>query len=283
MAMPTDKRMQKWRNFAAWSAVGAIFFVLVVSGLTLLLRENGLDAIFDSKQVIARLGLALALTAMCVGFSMRNSPINAKRVRHFVVCSAVAAVVCLLGLWGFNVFVGWGSLEAMDASELAAAVVGLVLTLFAFSSILGLASARAGADLVDAEAADELRERGRLMVYSLIWIAAWGVLLIGLSLAGPGGVLSPTAALVGTLILIAVFALLGIATWRLTDELGRTLSHETGNMAFYLVLVLGGGWAMLAHLGFMAEPAPIDWLTLSTVLMFVAAFIAAGRRQLLTR
>jgi hypothetical protein len=49
-----------------------------------------------------------------------------------------------------------------------------------------------------------------------------------------------------------------------------------------LVLALGGGWAMLAHLGFVAAPAPLDWLTMFTILMFVAAFIAAGRRKLLT-
>jgi hypothetical protein len=45
--------------------------------------------------------------------------------------------------------------------------------------------------------------------------------------------------------LIAALFVLGIATWRLSDELTRTLSYETGNMAFYLILVLGGGWAML--------------------------------------
>jgi hypothetical protein len=40
---------------------------------------------------------------------------------------------------------------------------------------------------------------------------------------------------------------------------------------------------MLAHLGFMAGPAPIDRLTLFTLLLFVASFIAAGGRKLLTR
>ncbi|MGK6319900.1 hypothetical protein [Sphingomonas sp. DT-204] len=40
---------------------------------------------------------------------------------------------------------------------------------------------------------------------------------------------------------------------------------------------------MLAHLGFVAAPAPLDWLTMIFMQMFVATFIAAGRRQLLTR
>jgi predicted metal-binding membrane protein len=136
---------------------------------------------------------------------------------------------------------------------------------------------------MEADTADELRERGRLFLYSFVWTAACGLLLIVLCLSEPGGVLSPTAALAGALVLIAVLAALGIATWRLSDELARTLSHEAGNMAFYLILVLGGGWAMLAHLGFVAGPAPLDWLTLLTALMFVASVIAAGRRKLLTR
>jgi hypothetical protein len=72
-------------------------------------------------------------------------------------------------------------------------------------------------------------------------------------------------------------------TWRLSDELGRTLTYETGNMSFYLVLVLGGAWATLAHLGFLAAPAPLDWLTMFIVSMFVASFIVLGRRKLLTR
>lgn len=114
-------------------------------------------------------------------------------------------------------------------------------------------------------------------------MAACGLWLIVLALAGPGGVLSPAAALAGALLLIAVLTLLGIATWRLSDELVRTLSYETGNMAFYLILVLGGGWAMLAHLGFVAAPAPLDWLTMFTLLLYVASFIALGRRKLLTR
>jgi hypothetical protein len=70
---------------------------------------------------------------------------------------------------------------------------------------------------------------------------------------------------------------------RLSDELDRTLNYETGNMSFYLVLVLGGGWAILAHLGFLAAPAPLDWLTMFIVIIFVASFIVLGRRKLLAR
>ena len=170
----------------------------------------------------------------------------------------------------------------MSISEWVAAVLGCVLIFFALMGSFALASAHSGANLIEnEEAADQLRERGRLHLYSLAWMLACGLSLIGLSLAGSGSLLSPAPTLAGVLLLIAVAIALSIAVWRLMDELDRTLSQEAGNIAFYLILLFGGGWAMLAHLGFVPGPAPLDWLTMFTVTMFAAAFIAAGRRKLL--
>ena len=201
-----------------------------------------------------------------------------------MLLDGAAIGTCLFYFWGLNALDRAGVLGAMGASEWVAAVTGSVLIFFAVLGTFVTASAHTGADLIDDEvAAEEMRERGRLFLYSFIWMAALGLLLIVLSFAGPGGALSPAAALAGALVLIAVLAVLGFATWPLSDELMRTLSFETGNMAFYLILVLGGGWALLARLGFMAAPAPLDWLTMFTVLWFAASFIVLGRRKLLTR
>ncbi len=276
--MANDQPTPKWRNFATWSAVAAIIYILVVWGGTSLLREDGMGTALRSKAAVAMLGLGLVFSMTVVGFSSWKRAFSLRAFRNYVIRSAVAVVICLLVIWAFSAFAG-----AMGATEWVAAVVGSVLITVASLGILAVASAHTGADLIDDEvAADEMRERGRLLLYSFVWIAAYGLLLIVLGLAGPGGVLSPAAALAGALLLIIVLSVLGIATWRLSDELGRTLSHEASNMAFYLILVLGGGWAMLAHLGFVAGPAPLDWLTLFIVLLFAASFIAAGRRKLFT-
>lgn len=284
MAMANHEPTSKWRNFAAWSAVGAVFYILAAWGGSSLLHEDGTGAMFRSKEVVAKVGLGLLFAMACVGFSSRNRPISLRSFRNFLIWSAVALAGCLLLGWGFRALVGPDALDGMGVSEWVATGVGLACLFFAFFGIFLLAaSAPRGADLVDDEAAEEMRERGRLFLYSWVWVATCGLLLIVLSLAGPGRVLSPATALAGALVLIAVLVALGIAAWRLTDELGRTLSHETGNMAFYLILVLGGGWAMLAQLGFVAGPAPLDWLTLFTVLMFVASFVAVGRRRLFAR
>jgi hypothetical protein len=283
--MANDKPASAWRNFAAWSAVGAGFYIVVVWAASMLVNGDGLGtlfaAMFKSQKLAASLGLGLIFTMAVLGFSSWKRPLSLRSFRNFLVLNAVAIALLLLAVWGFRAFGGAG---AMDASAKVAAASGLVLIVIALLGSFALASVHAGSNLVNDEvAAEELRERGRLILCSLAWMAACGVLLIVLGLAGPGGALPPAAALTGALVLLVALAVLGIAAWRLSDELGRTLSHETGNMAFYLILVLGGGWAILAHLGFVTAPAPLDWLTLFTVLLFAATFIVLGRRKMLTR
>lgn len=276
MAMATDEPRQQRRNFAAWSAVAAPFYLLVIMAASLIVE--GMIAMPRSSDVAAILGLSLLFSTAVVGFSSRKRPVSLRAFRNFVIQNLMALSVFLLVIWCFS----QADSGALSTSKQAAAALGAALVAIALLGTLGLASTRTGVDLVeDEDAAEDMRERFRLFLYSLIWLAAYGLLLIGLSLAGPGGVLPSDAALAGALVLIFILAILGIATWRLSDELMRTLSYETGNMAFYLLWAVGGGWAILAHLGLVIEPTPLDWLTMSAFFLFAASFIAVGRRKLL--
>ncbi len=203
--------------------------------------------------------------------------------RNVAVPLARGAIVGLLAMWGISKLRDAGAMDAMGTSEQVAAAVGLTLLIFAFFCVVQFANAYLRPHVLDTEAADTLREGGRMMLYGYLATAAIGLVLILLSLAGPGGLLSPAAALTGAMALLAVITMLSIVQWRLMDELLRTLSHETGNLAFYLIFLVGGGWTILAHLGFAIGPAPIDWLTIFALLSFTAAFIAMGRRGLLTK
>lgn len=282
MAMANDEPVPTWRNFAAWGAVGAIPYSVAVWGSASLLHQDIMIAVIQSSAAAGFVGLGLIVAMAAAGFTSRKRPITLRNFRNFAIRDAVVIAVFLLAVWGFSAASRAGALGAMGASERAAAAIGAFLVVIAVVGSLVTASAHTRVDVIDDEmAADDLRERGRLMICSFAWMVACGLLLIELGLAGPGGPLSPAAALAGALLLIAVLVILGIASWRLSDELARTLSHETGNMAYYLIILLGGGWAILAHLGFLAGPAPIDWLTLFTVLIFAAAIIAVGRRKLL--
>jgi len=279
MVMATDEQMPKWRSFAAWSAVGAGFYILVVVSVSVFARKGGTGVIFPSKMIAAELGLALIFSMAVAGISNRKRPFSLRNFRNFLIQNAVAIIAFLLVIWGFS---GLARVGAMSASAWAAAATGATLVVLPSLGSLALASAHTGADILDRDATEELRERGRLFLYSFAWTGGCGVLLILLALAGPAGMVPPVAALAAALILIAVLVVLGIAAHRLSDELAHTLSREAGSMAFYLILVIGGGWAMLAHLGFVAAPAPLDWMTLFIVLLFAASIIAAGRRKLIT-
>jgi hypothetical protein len=284
MAMANDERAPTWGNFAAWSAAAALPYIVAVWGSATILHQDIMISMIRSPAAAAFVGLGLIVAMAAAGFTSRKRPMTLRHFRNFAIRDAVVIAVFLLVLWGFTAASRAGALEAMGASERAAAAAGSLLAIVAFLGMLVLASAHTKVDVIDDEmAAEELRERGRLMLCSFVWIVACGLLLIGLSLSGPGGLVPPAAALAGALVLIAVLIALGIAASRLSDELGRTLSRETGHMAFYLILAVGGSWAMLAHLGFVAGPTPIDWLTLFVVLLFAASFIAVGRRKLLTR
>jgi len=279
--MAHEKPVPTWRDLAAWGAVGAAFYLLIVGGAIALLHQNPIDAIAPPNKVTAELGVAMLFFMAVTGFGNRKRRVSLGTFRNFLIQNAAAIVIFLFIIWGFSRL---ARMSTISSSGWIAAVTGATLIVLAVLGSLATASTRTNLDLIgDEVAAEEMRERARLFFCSFTWIAACGLLLIGLSLSGPGGLLSSTIALVGALILIVVLTLLGIAAWRMSDELGRTLSHETGNMAFYLILIFGGGWAILAHLGFVAAPAPLGWLTLFTVQMFAASFIALGRRKLLMR
>ena len=279
--MANDKLVPPWRNFAAWGGVGAIFFLLAMWVATLFLHQDALGAIVRPTRVTAELAVAMLFFAGVTGLTGWKRPINLRTLRNFLIQNAVAIMAFLLVIWGFTSFARIGTI---GASGWVAAMTGATLVVMAVIGSLAMASTRTDLDLIEDElAAEEMRERGRLFLCSFGWMAVCGLLLVGLSLSGPGGILSPAVAGAGALSLIVILVLLTIAAWRLQDELGRTLSHETGNMAFYLILVLGGGWALLAHLGFTAMPAPLGWLTLFILLMFAASIIVLARRKLLTR
>lgn len=279
--MSKSEPAPNWRNFAAWSVIGAAFYGAVLWGFVSLTSGDSLWAVLQSREVAPIIGLGLAVSMATTGFTGRKRRISLRTVRNFVIRDAVAVAVCLLLLWGLISLARYG---ALGVSEWAAAATGAGVIFFAVLGALATASVRTGADLIDDEmASEDMRDRGRLFFLNFLWMGACGLLLVMAGLAGSGGLLPPTAALAGALVLIVLLTGLGLAVWRLTDELDRTLSYEAGNMAFYLVLAVGGGWAMLAHLDFVEGPAPLDWLTMLTVLMFTASIIAVARRKLLMR
>ncbi|QNP42948.1 hypothetical protein H9L15_13160 [Sphingomonas daechungensis] len=65
------------------------------------------------------------------------------------------------------------------------------------------------------------------------------------------------------------------------DELTWQLTREASAYGFYATLVLFGGWAALAHLGYVPWISPLAFVSLLIILQLLTAFIAVGRRGML--
>jgi len=282
MKVATDGHKPKWRNALAWAAIGFLLYgFTMLAGITLL-HHGGLAAVFKSRETDAILLLALLVATGMAGLGQRNLAVNQRNFRNLLIWTWTSVGIFALVMWGLGTFVGRPWLKAMSVSATIALWVGLVLFFLAILGLLHVMAARTRTQLLTEEQSEAILERIRALSYGLLGVAAMGLTLVALSLVGPGGPLPRGIALASVLILLVIRVVLSFAIRPMLDELSKTVSRETGYGAFYLIVVIGGGWAILAQLHFAAAPAPLDWLTMLTLAMFAASFIAAGRRGLLS-
>jgi hypothetical protein len=274
-----------WRDSLAWTAVGVAICALVMLGAVALFQDGGLGELFAGEapvevKAVVSLTAAVILGATVIGFSQRNMPFGPRALRSFALTNVLAIGIFGLAVWVYQALTGMVS-NALRVSETAALVLGLALCGLALLCVGVVAAAHARASLLTPEQEQDTREQGRVTIYSAIWMAVTGLTLVLLTLAGPGGIVSSATALLGSIALLAISAVVTFAIWPRLDELSQAISREAGNAAFYLVFIIGGGWAVLAHLGFVRPATPLDWLTLLILSSFAASFIALGRRGLL--
>jgi hypothetical protein len=178
-------------------------------------------------------------------------------------------------------------LDAMGPSRVALGAVGLVYGLMAALVGFGLAAPRAGATLLNVADADELREERRGMLVSVLVMGALAVALVVLSLArGPGFAAGPVSAAAAMGVLLVVFVGGAFASWKWQgtyDELNRQLGLEGCAWAFGLSWLLLTLWAAADFLGWGVILTPIDVVTTLSAMMLAGAFVAIGRRGMMTR
>ena len=178
-------------------------------------------------------------------------------------------------------------LDAMGPSRVALGAVGLVYGLMAALVGFGLAAPRAGATLLNVADADELREERRGMLMSVLVMGALAFAFIMLALArGPGFAAGPVSATAAMAVLLIVFVGGAFASWRWQgayDELNRQLGLEGCAWAFGLSWLLLTLWAAADFLGFGMTLTAIDVVTTLAAMMLVGAFVAIGRRGMMTR
>ncbi len=191
-----------------------------------------------------------------------------------LILGANAAIIGLVTWWIFALQAG-SAYRPGGLSEAAAGFAGLIHMAFGIVAAAMRATARFEPD---PEFAEDLRREGRALLLGAVALIAAGLSLVLLSLAGPDRPIAPLPGAVAV-IGLSTFALI-VAAVRLRgmDELNREVARDAGRLAFAWTSLFGGTWAVLAHVGFLRAPAPLDWLTLMGGFSFVAGLVALARR-----
>lgn len=211
-----------------------------------------------------------------------QTPAAPRWLRKFVIPALIGGVAGFLASAGMMHFIDSSAVGGLSASATIAAVVGALYCVIAVGILFGTANPALGARFLNVEDADELREQRRVLLWSGTGVLLWGVSLLALALAAPDGPLPQMVALAlgaGGLVLGMVFS---VMVYRACDELMLAVNLEAGALTYGLVLMVVGGWAMVAQLGLVVAPAPLDLLSMFYVLVLAASFIAVGRRGMLT-
>lgn len=202
-------------------------------------------------------------------------------VRKLLIPASIGAVLGYAASAAMLSYIDSAAVDGLSVSAMIAAVVGVLYAVIGLTIMLGTANPRLGARLLNVEDADELREQKKVLTLSAAAMLLWGVALLALALAAPGGPLPQAAALAVSGGGLVVGVGLSVMVYRIGDELMLAVNLEAGALSYGLLLLVVGLWAMLAHLGYVAAPAPLDLLTLFYVLVLVASSIAVGRRGML--
>lgn len=202
-------------------------------------------------------------------------------LRKLVIPALIGGVAGFAASFALLRFIDSDTVGGLGESESIAALVGVLYCVIAVGMLIGTANPQLGARFLNVEDADELREQHRMLIYSSTAMALWGAALLALALAAPDGPVPQSVALAAGAGGILIGSVLSVMVYRVCDELMLAINLEAGALTFALVFLVVGMWAMLAHLGYVAGPQPIDLLTLFYVLVLVASFIAVGRRGML--
>ena len=206
--------------------------------------------------------------------------VEKKKVRTVVLRMFGGAVVGAAVTGGFLAAFG-DPLKAMDdPGAMLAIVAGLIYLLTGLIVWVGMAVPSAGAHFLNVEDEEELREEMPKLKFGVVVLILIGIFLLTLAFAGAGMI--STAPALG----ISAGCLAGIvaAGWlgaRKYDEMTRRMGQEAASATLQVGLLLLGGWAALAQLGYVAWVGPLALVSGLALLQLFVSFVIIGKRGML--
>ncbi len=190
------------------------------------------------------------------------------------------------GAAGTFLFLQYGGKVAdfEDPSRLAAAAMGIIYALMGLFVGFGALAPGAGAKFLNVEDADEILAERKSIGPGAIGCLLIGLMLMALALTpggGQPGALSPDGAL--AIAASCVAGLIATSFWirGRIDEFNRQMGIESSALAMHASILLFGGWAVLAHAGYVQWIAPLGLLAGFALLELGAIFWVVGKRGML--
>lgn len=172
--------------------------------------------------------------------------------------------------------------STIDTSSMVALVTGGLLVVVSLIVTAGALFPGYGIKVKMFADRDDWDDQRGLFLLSALGCFAWGAIMVVLALVEPSGLEVGSAMLSALAVLVVMLAYSCWAMVRHFDELWHDLNQAMCTWAFYGALAIGGGWSALAHLNLAPALAPLDWISLLTILSLVGSIIANGQRGMLT-
>ena len=209
---------------------------------------------------------------------------RASRSRKLILQTALGAVTGGASMVGLLWLVDSRGFDVDRVDHVVTLGAGLVLALMSLLVVFGAAMPTAGAKVLNVEDEAEIRHQRQDLVVAAICMLLLAAGLVGLSLYSNEGetVIGRRTASIIVGASLAASVVVSLVFRLKQDELNQLLVKEATAFTGNGILVIFGGWATLAHLGYVELFSPIAFVGGCVAIFLLGLFIVMGRRGVLT-
>jgi hypothetical protein len=207
-----------------------------------------------------------------------NAAVQKNPMRTLILRMLGGAVAGGVAITAFLAVVGDRLADLDDKATVVAIAAGATYIVIGLSVALGLVAPKAGATYLNVEDAEELREQGGMLALSAVACILTGAFLLILALAEA---ITPGLALPLAAACIIGIAVSGWMVARRQDELTKQIGLESSTLTLQVVMILVGGWAALAVLGYADWLGPLAFIATVLLVQLFAIFVVITKRGMM--